>query len=110
MVETARAAARRFNLRGALRIGAGMIPRGEVALIIAGIGLASGILDNQLFGVIILMILAPRKSGGPHLQLLAAIAAVLQNDETRQKALEAISRPQVVALLTKKRPKLPDSP
>jgi mannitol/fructose-specific phosphotransferase system IIA component (Ntr-type) len=44
-----------FNLRGALRIGAGMVPRGEVALIIAGIGLASGILDNQLFGVIILM-------------------------------------------------------
>ncbi|MDR3144757.1 MAG: cation:proton antiporter [Treponema sp.] len=44
-----------FNLRGSLRIGAGMVPRGEVALIIAGIGLASGILDGQLFGVIILM-------------------------------------------------------
>jgi Kef-type K+ transport system membrane component KefB/mannitol/fructose-specific phosphotransferase system IIA component (Ntr-type) len=44
-----------FNLRGGLRIGMGMVPRGEVALIIAGIGLASGILDNQLFGVIILM-------------------------------------------------------
>ncbi|WP_010254566.1 fructose PTS transporter subunit IIA [Treponema primitia] len=46
-----------FNLRGALRIGTGMIPRGEVALIIAGIGLASGVLDTQLFGVIILMTL-----------------------------------------------------
>jgi fructose-specific phosphotransferase system IIA component len=44
-----------FNTRGALRIGAGMVPRGEVALIIAGIGIASGILDNQLFGVVILM-------------------------------------------------------
>ncbi|MDR3337453.1 MAG: cation:proton antiporter [Treponema sp.] len=44
-----------FNAKGALRIGAGMVPRGEVALIIAGIGLASGVLDNQLFGVIILM-------------------------------------------------------
>jgi fructose-specific phosphotransferase system IIA component len=51
---------------------------------------------------IFVMILAPRKSGGPHLQLLAAIAAVLQNNETRQKILEADSRPQVVALLTKK--------
>ena len=29
-----------FNARGAFRIGAGMIPRGEVALIIAGIGLS----------------------------------------------------------------------
>ncbi|MDR3342569.1 MAG: cation:proton antiporter [Treponema sp.] len=46
-----------FNGRGALRIGTGMVPRGEVALIIAGIGLASGVLDNQLFGVIILMTL-----------------------------------------------------
>jgi Kef-type K+ transport system membrane component KefB/mannitol/fructose-specific phosphotransferase system IIA component (Ntr-type) len=44
-----------FNGRGALRIGAGMVPRGEVALIIAGIALASGVLDNRLFGVIILM-------------------------------------------------------
>jgi fructose-specific phosphotransferase system IIA component len=46
-----------FNLRGALRIGTGMVPRGEVALIIAGIGLAAGILDEKLFGVVILMTL-----------------------------------------------------
>jgi fructose-specific phosphotransferase system IIA component len=44
-----------FNLKGALRIGTGMVPRGEVALIIAGIGLSMGILDNQIFSVIILM-------------------------------------------------------
>ncbi|MDR1099351.1 MAG: cation:proton antiporter [Treponema sp.] len=46
-----------FNLRGSLRIGTGMVPRGEVALIIAGIGLTSGVLDDQLFAVIILMTL-----------------------------------------------------
>jgi fructose-specific phosphotransferase system IIA component len=34
-----------------------MVPRGEVALIIAGIGLASGILDARLFAVVILMTL-----------------------------------------------------
>ncbi|MDR1565873.1 MAG: fructose PTS transporter subunit IIA [Treponema sp.] len=44
-----------FNPKGALRIGAGMVPRGEVALIIAGIGLSMGILDNQVFSIIILM-------------------------------------------------------
>jgi Kef-type K+ transport system membrane component KefB len=32
-----------------------MAPRGEAALIIAGIALASGVLDNRSFGVIILM-------------------------------------------------------
>jgi Kef-type K+ transport system membrane component KefB len=45
----------RFNLRGALRIGLGMLPRGEVALIVAGIGLASGIIDQGIFGVSIMM-------------------------------------------------------
>ncbi len=46
-----------FNAKGALRIGCGMVPRGEVALIIAGIGLTAGILDKQMFGVAILMTL-----------------------------------------------------
>ena len=46
-----------FNLRGALRIGVGMVPRGEVALIIAGIGIAGGILTETLFGVAVFMTL-----------------------------------------------------
>ena len=46
-----------FNMRGALRIGVGMVPRGEVALIIAGIGIANGILNDSLFGVAIFMTL-----------------------------------------------------
>ncbi len=44
-----------FNLRGSVRIGAGMVPRGEVALIIAGIGLSQGIIGQDLFGVSIMM-------------------------------------------------------
>lgn len=47
-----------FNTIGSLRIGCGMIPRGEVALIIAGIGMTMGILDNDIFGVAIIMTLA----------------------------------------------------
>ncbi|MDR1374568.1 MAG: cation:proton antiporter [Treponema sp.] len=58
-----------FNGRGALRIGTGMIPRGEVALIIAGIGLASGVLDNQLFGVVILMTLITTLAAPPLLNI-----------------------------------------
>jgi Kef-type K+ transport system membrane component KefB/mannitol/fructose-specific phosphotransferase system IIA component (Ntr-type) len=46
-----------FNVKGALRIGIGMVPRGEVALIIAGIGLTLGVLDNQLFAIIIMLTL-----------------------------------------------------
>jgi Kef-type K+ transport system membrane component KefB/mannitol/fructose-specific phosphotransferase system IIA component (Ntr-type) len=46
-----------FNAKGALRIGMGMIPRGEGSLITAGIGLAAGVITNQFFSVAILMIL-----------------------------------------------------
>ncbi|MCP4750628.1 MAG: PTS transporter subunit EIIA [Proteobacteria bacterium] len=47
----------KFNHFGALRIGLGMVPRCEVVLIIAGIGLSQGILDNAVFSVAIMMIL-----------------------------------------------------
>jgi len=45
-----------FNFRGALRVGLGMAPRGEVALIIAGIGLSSGVLQQDVLGVVVLMV------------------------------------------------------
>ncbi|AKJ63629.1 cation:proton antiporter [Kiritimatiella glycovorans] len=47
----------RFNWRGALRVGFGMLPRGEVALIVAGIGLSTGAIGPQIFGASVLMTL-----------------------------------------------------
>jgi Kef-type K+ transport system membrane component KefB len=48
------------GFRGArvVRIVAGMLPRGEVALIVAGVGLTSGAIGGELFGVAILLVLA----------------------------------------------------
>lgn len=46
-----------FNTLGAARIGLGMLPRGEVALIVAGIGMGANFLDPSMFGVIIMMTL-----------------------------------------------------
>lgn len=46
-----------FNLRGASRIGAGMLPRGEVTLIVAGMGLSAGAIDQGIFGVAVLTML-----------------------------------------------------
>lgn len=46
-----------FNKKGALRIGLGMMPRGEVGLIIAGIGLSNGFIDQDIYGVAIMMVL-----------------------------------------------------
>ena len=68
-----------FNLKGGFRIGAGMIPRGEVALIIAGIGLtakdAAGIpiINQDLFGVVILMTLVTTLVAPPILSLSLSV-------------------------------------
>ena len=44
-----------FNLRGAMRVSMGMIPRGEVALIMAGIGLSVGVLSQEIFSIAVIM-------------------------------------------------------
>jgi len=56
-----------FNLRGALRIGAGMLPRGEVTLIVAGIGLSSGVIGQDMFGVAIITLLTASIAAPPYL-------------------------------------------
>ncbi|MEA1911213.1 MAG: cation:proton antiporter [Spirochaetota bacterium] len=56
-----------FNIKGALRIGAGMLPRGEVTLIVAGIGLSSGVIGQDMFGVAIMTLLAASIIAPPYL-------------------------------------------
>ena len=71
-----------FNTIGALRIGAGMVPRGEVALIIAGIGAttmftANGvtgpIISNDLFGIAIIMTLVTTIAAPPMLSAALSV-------------------------------------
>jgi mannitol/fructose-specific phosphotransferase system IIA component (Ntr-type) len=62
-----------FNLKGAFRIGAGMIPRGEVALIIAGIGISWGVLNEKQFSVVILMTLITTLIAPPLINLALKI-------------------------------------
>ena len=54
-----------FNARGALRVGVGMVPRGEVALIIAGIGLSAGFLSKEVFGIAVMMTLLTTMAAPP---------------------------------------------
>ncbi len=46
-----------FNARGGMRIGLGMLPRGEVALIIAGVGVSAGIIKQDVYSVSVMMTL-----------------------------------------------------
>ncbi|MEJ7826090.1 MAG: cation:proton antiporter [Solirubrobacteraceae bacterium] len=49
------AGALRLGRRDAAFVGAGMVPRGEVGIIVAGIGAATGTIDAELFAVIVAM-------------------------------------------------------
>jgi fructose-specific phosphotransferase system IIA component len=56
-----------FNRLGALRVGLGTVCRGEVALIIASVGLALGDFSADIFQIMIVMIVASVALGAPAL-------------------------------------------
>ncbi|MCI0659516.1 MAG: cation:proton antiporter [Acidobacteria bacterium] len=47
----------RFSNLESLRVGIGMISRGEVGLIVAGVGLTSGVIDQKIFSLMVVMVL-----------------------------------------------------
>jgi len=80
-----------FNRVGALRIGMGMIPRGEGALITCGIGLSAGVLDNQIFTAAVFMIFLTIVASPPLLALTLNIPKPgtrkpVKGDDTVQEA------------------------
>ncbi|MEO7633647.1 MAG: cation:proton antiporter, partial [Blastocatellia bacterium] len=46
-----------FTRQESLRVGVGMISRGEVGLIVAGVGLASGVINQEVFSIMVIMVL-----------------------------------------------------
>lgn len=59
-----------------LLLGIGMIPRGEVGLIFASIGLANGVLDADLYGALLLVVLLTTIITPPLLRLRLGVTAV----------------------------------
>lgn len=58
-----------FNARQAVRVGAGMISRGEVGLIVAGYGLTNGLIDRDVFSASVVMVLVTTMVTPPLLKL-----------------------------------------
>ena len=48
----------RLGRQDALRVGVGMIPRGEVGIVVAQIGLGVGVIGQNIYGIIVLMSVA----------------------------------------------------
>jgi Kef-type K+ transport system membrane component KefB len=59
-----------FTTRESVRVGAGMISRGEVGLIVAGYGLANGLIGRDVFSAAVIMVLATTMVTPPLLRLL----------------------------------------
>jgi Kef-type K+ transport system membrane component KefB len=59
-----------FNNRESIRVGIGMISRGEVGLIVAGYGLAEGLIDRDVFSASVLVVLATTMATPPLLRLV----------------------------------------
>ncbi len=72
-----------------LRVGVGMVSRGEVGLIVAGLGLTTGILSSAVYGQIILMVISTT--------IMTPI--LLEAAYTRLKTKD--EKPPVVAVITK---------
>lgn len=58
-----------FNLAQSVRVGVGMISRGEVGLIVAGYGLTNGLIDRDVFSASVIMVLATTMVTPPLLKL-----------------------------------------
>jgi Na+:H+ antiporter len=67
--------ARHMGRRDAAFVGVGMVPRGEVGIIVAGIGHASGTIDGELFAIIVAMSVLTTLLVPPVLRRLATAPA-----------------------------------
>ncbi|HEY9805757.1 MAG TPA: cation:proton antiporter, partial [Candidatus Obscuribacterales bacterium] len=72
-----------------LAIGVGMIPRGEVGLVFAGVGSASGILSKSLEAAIIVMVIFTTFVAPPLLRLVFQNGSDAVATEPTDRALEA---------------------
>ena len=65
-------AAFRLGGRQAIQVGMGMVPRGEVGIIVASIGLSMGTISDEIYGVVIIMVLVTTLMAPPALKVLFA--------------------------------------
>jgi Kef-type K+ transport system membrane component KefB len=78
-------AAIRLGKVDALRIGIGMIPRGEVGMVVAQFGLALGVIDRSVYSVVVLMAVATTVIPLPFLKL--AYVGVAKSSEARRVSI-----------------------
>jgi Kef-type K+ transport system membrane component KefB len=61
-----------LGLRRAAQVGMGMVPRGEVGIVVAQLGLSLAIISSQLYGVVLFMAIATTLIAPPFIKMLFA--------------------------------------
>jgi Kef-type K+ transport system membrane component KefB len=80
-----------FSTRESLRVGAGMISRGEVGLIVAGYGLAHGLVGQDVFSASVIVVLATTMMTPPLLRL--AFGAPRRTTVSIEESIAHVSLP-----------------
>jgi len=73
-------------------IGVGMIPRGEVGLIFAQMGMAGGVLDAGLFGAVTLMVMVTTFLAPPLLKALLGVPQAGQEGPEEDGVEDLVTR------------------
>jgi Kef-type K+ transport system membrane component KefB len=60
----------RMGTANALRVGVGMVPRGEVGMVVAQLGLRLGVMEERVYGVVVFMSVATTLVAPPLLKLV----------------------------------------
>ncbi|HEU4974178.1 MAG TPA: cation:proton antiporter [Baekduia sp.] len=76
--------ARRLGRRPALVVAAGMVPRGEVGIVVAGIGIVVGALDERLFAIVVAMSIITTVAVPPVLRRLLEHAPGIEPGATHE--------------------------
>jgi Na+:H+ antiporter len=66
----------RLGFKDALRVGVGMIPRGEVGLIVAGVGLTLHTISNAVYSIVLLMSIVTTLVAPPFLRMVMPLPSV----------------------------------
>jgi len=69
-----------LGMRRAAQVGVGMVPRGEVGIIVAQIGLSMAVIGDELYGVVLFMAVATTLIAPPFLKLLYANELAARED------------------------------
>lgn len=87
----------RLGYKDALRVGVGMIPRGEVGLIVAGVGLTLRTISDAVYSIVLVMSIVTTLVAPPFLRMVMPLPPTLEPVSSESSTAEEDSSAKVVS-------------